>query len=113
MCSSDLRLRAIAMTTQQRARSMPDVPTFIESGLAGYEVNGWYGLFTTANTPTAIVEKLNVTLRQILTDTDTRAQFARNGLEPSPLSTAEFSKLLKSEIVKWAKVIKAAGIQPE
>lgn len=107
------RLRAIAITTQQRASAMPDVPTFIESGLAGYEVNGWYGLFTTANTPTAIVEKLNVTLRQILTDTDTRAQFARNGLEPSPLSTAEFSKLLKSEIVKWAKVIKAAGIQPE
>ena len=107
------RLRAIAMTTRQRASAMPDVPTFIESGLAGYEVNGWYGLFTTANTPTAIVQKLNVTLRQILTDTDTRAQFARNGLEPSPLSTTEFSKLLLSEIIKWAKVIKSAGIQPE
>lgn len=107
------RVRAIGMTTLKRASAMPDVPTFIESGLKGYEVNGWYGLFTTAKTPAAIVDKLNTNLRQILGEADTRAQFTRNGLDPAPDSADEFGKLLKTEIAKWAKVVKAAGIKPE
>jgi tripartite-type tricarboxylate transporter receptor subunit TctC len=107
------RLRAVGMTTTQRAAAMPDVPTFIESGLAGYEVNGWYGLLTTGKTPQPIIEQLNRTLRQILTDADTRAQFLKNGLDPAPTSADEFTKLLRTEIVKWAKVVKAAGIKAE
>lgn len=107
------RVRAIGMTTLKRASAMPDVPTFIESGLKGYEVNGWYGLFTTAKTPAAIVDKLNTNLRQILGEADARAQFTRNGLDPAPGSADEFGKLLKTEIAKWAKVVKAAGIKPE
>ena len=107
------RLRAVGMSTTQRAAAMPDVPTFIESGLAGYEVNGWYGVFTTGKTPRAIVERLNSALRQILTDADTRAQFLKNGLDPTPTSADEFAKLLRSEIIKWAKVVKAAHIKPE
>ena len=107
------RLRAVGMSTTQRAAAMPDVPTFIESGLAGYDVNGWYGVLTTAKTPRAIIERLNATLRQILTDADTRAQFLKNGLEPTPGSADEFTKLLRAEIVKWAKVVKLAGIKPE
>ena len=107
------RLRAVGMSTTQRAAAMPDVPTFIESGLAGYEVNGWYGVFTTGKTPRAIVERLNSALRQILTDADTRAQFLKNGLDPTPTSADEFAKLLRSEIIKWAKVVKAANIKPE
>ena len=107
------RLRAVGMTTTRRAAAMPEVPTFIESGLAGYEVNGWYGLFTTGSTPRAIVDRLNSTLRQILTDADTRAQFLKNGLDPAPTTAGEFAKLLGSEILKWAKVVKAAGIKPE
>ena len=107
------RLRAVGMSTTQRAAAMPDVPTFLESGLAGYEVNGWYGLLTTAKTPRAIVERLSGTLRKILTDADTRAQFLKNGLDPTPASADEFSNLLRAEIVKWAKVVKAANIKPE
>jgi tripartite-type tricarboxylate transporter receptor subunit TctC len=107
------RVRAVGMSTTQRASAMPDVPTFIESGLAGYEVNGWYGLLTTGKTPLTIIERLNSTLRQILTDTDTRAQFLKNGLDPTPTSVDAFHKLLQTEIVKWAKVVKAAGIKPE
>lgn len=107
------RLRAVGMSTTQRAAAMPDVPTFIESGLAGYEVNGWYGVFTTGKTPRAIVERLNSALRQILTDADTRAQFLKNGLDPTPTSADEFAKLLRTEIIKWAKVVKAANIKPE
>lgn len=107
------RLRAVGMSTTQRAAAMPDVPTFLESGLAGYEVNGWYGLLTTAKTPRAIVERLSSTLRKILTDADTRAQFLKNGLDPTSASADEFSNLLRAEIVKWAKVVKAANIKPE
>ena len=107
------RLRAVGMSTAKRAGAMPEVPTFIESGLAGYEVNGWYGLLTTGNTRRAIIEKLNTTLRQILNEADTRAQFLKNGLDPAPGTADEFAKLLHAEIVKWAKVVKAAGIKPE
>jgi tripartite-type tricarboxylate transporter receptor subunit TctC len=107
------RLRAVGMTTAQRAAAMPDVPTFIESGLAGYEVNGWYGLLTTGKTPRAIVERLSTTLRQILNDAETRAQFLKNGLDPAPGTADEFAKLIAAEIVKWAKVVTAAGIKPE
>jgi tripartite-type tricarboxylate transporter receptor subunit TctC len=107
------RLRAIGMSTNQRAAAMSEVPTFIESGLAGYEVNGWYGLLTAGKTPRPIVERLNSTLRQILNDADTRAQFLKNGLDPLTGTADEFAKLLRTEIVKWAKVVKAANIQPE
>lgn len=107
------RVRAIGMSTTKRAAAMPDVPTFIESGLANYEVNGWYGLFTTSKTPQAIVMRLNHTLRQILTDNDTRSQFLKNGLDPTPTSAEVFAKLLRAEIGKWAKVVKAANIKPE
>jgi len=107
------RLRAVGLTTAQRSAAMPDVPTFIESGLAGYEVNGWYGLLTTGKTPRAIVERLSATLRQILNDPETRAQFVKNGLDPAPGSADEFARLLSAEIVKWASVVKAAGIKAE
>jgi len=107
------RLRAVGMSTVKRATAMPDVPTFIESGLAGYEVNGWYGLLTTGKTPRAIVDRISSTLRQILNDADTRAQFLKNGLDPAPGTADEFARLLRAEIGKWAKVVKAAGIKPE
>jgi tripartite-type tricarboxylate transporter receptor subunit TctC len=107
------RVRAVAMSTVKRAAAMPDVPTFIESGLAGYEVNGWYGLFITAKVPRPIVDKLNSTLQQILTDADTRAQFLKHGLDPAPGTADEFAKLLRTELVKWAKVVKTAGITSE
>ncbi|MEO8441879.1 MAG: tripartite tricarboxylate transporter substrate binding protein [Betaproteobacteria bacterium] len=107
------RLRAVGMTTAQRSSAMPDVPTFIESGLVGYEMNGWYGLLTTGKTPRAIVERLSATLRQILNDAETRAQFIKNGLDPLPGSADEFAHLLSAEIVKWASVVKAVGIKAE
>ncbi len=107
------RLRAVGMSTSQRATAMPDVPTFKESGLADYEVNGWYGVLTTGKTPRAVIERLSTTLRQILHEPDTRAQLLKNGLEPTPGTSDEFSRLLRTEIVKWAQVVKAAGIKPE
>jgi tripartite-type tricarboxylate transporter receptor subunit TctC len=107
------RLRAIAVTTVQRASAMPELPTFIESGLAGYEVNGWYGLLGPGKMPRAIVKRLNIELRQALADADTKRRFTAIGMDPAPGSPEEFAALIHSEIAKWAKVVRAAGIKPE
>jgi tripartite-type tricarboxylate transporter receptor subunit TctC len=107
------KVRAIAVTTLKRAPAMPDVPTFAESGLPGYEVNGWYGMLAPARTPRNTIAALNGALRQSLEDSDTRARFAANGLDPMPNSPDEFATLIRSEVAKWGKVIRAAGIKPE
>ena len=107
------KLRAIGVTTLARANAMPDVPTFAESGLAGFEVNGWYGMLAPSRTPRAIVASLNTALRQSLEEPDTRARFAASGLDPLPGSPEQFATLIRDEVAKWAKVVKAAGIKPE
>ena len=107
------KVRTIAVTTLKRAPAMPDVPTFAESGLPGYEVNGWYGMLAPARTPRNTIAALNGALRQSLEDGDTRARLATNGLDPMPNSPEEFAALIRSEIAKWGKVIRAAGIKPE
>lgn len=107
------RLRAIAVTTTHRSAAMPELPTFIESGLAGYEVNGWYGLLGPAKMPRAVVNRLNAELQNVLADADTRARFAANGMDPIPGTAAGFAGLIRSEIVKWEKVVRAAGISQE
>ena len=107
------KLRAVAVTTLARAAAMPDVPTFAESGLAGVEVNAWYGMLSPARTPRTTISALNATLRQSLEEPETRARFAANGLDPLPGTPEEFGALIRSEVAKWAKVVKAAGIKPE
>lgn len=107
------KVRAIAVTTAARNPAMPEVPTFMESGLANYEVNGWYGLLVPGKTPHGIVKRLNAELRQVLDDKDTRARFAVRGIEPEPGTPEEFAALIKSETAKWAKVVRAAGIKAE
>ena len=107
------RLRAIAVTTTHRSPALPDIPTFIESGLADYEVNGWYGLLGPAKMPRAIVARLNAELQKILADSDTQARYAANGMDPALGTVESFAALIHSEIAKWAKVVRAAGIKPE
>jgi len=107
------KLRAIAVTTTHRSPAMPDLPTFAESGLPGYEVNGWYGLLAPGKTPRAIVQRLNTELRHVLGDPETRERFAKQGMDPAPGTAQEFAALIHGEIAKWAKVVRAAGIKPE
>ncbi len=107
------KLRAVAVTTVKRSPAVPEVPTFIESGLAGYEVNGWYGLLAPGKTPRAIVNRLNAELRQLLGDPETRARYGTHGMDPAPGTAEEFATLIRSEIAKWAKVVRAARIKPE
>ena len=107
------KIRAIAVTTVKRSAAMPELPTFIESGLAGYEVNGWYGLLAPGKTPRTIVNRLSTELRQVLGDSETRGRFQAHGMDPAPGTAEEFAALIRSEIAKWAKVVRAAGIKPE
>ena len=107
------RLRPIGVTTRTRAQELPDVPTFIESGFPDYEVNAWYGMLTTGRTPRPRVDQLGAAMQQVLADAQTREQMLRNGLTPEPSSPAAFAELIRRDTIKWAKVVKAAGIQPE
>ena len=107
------KLRSIAVTTLKRSAALPDVPTFVESGLPGYEVNGWYGMLAPGRTPRAIVSELNSALRQVLDDADTRARFASHGMDPAPGTVDGFRALIRAEITKWGQVVRTAGIKPE
>jgi tripartite-type tricarboxylate transporter receptor subunit TctC len=106
------KLRPVAVTTSHRSQALPELPTIAESGVPGYEAATWYGLLAPAGTPRAIVDRLHAEIVKILA-TDTRQRLAAQGFEPAGTTPAEFAGYIKSEIVKWRKVIKDAGIRPE
>ena len=107
------RLRPIAVTTLKRSQYLPEIPTFIESGYPGFEVNAWYGMLTTGKTQRPIVDRLNAELRHVLGDPNTRQLFNKHGLDPQLTTADEFKALVASEIGRWAKVARQAGIKPE
>ena len=107
------RLRLLAVTTGKRFAMFPDTPTVIESGVANYESSGWYGMLVTGGTPQPILAKLHRETTAILRSAAIREQFGNQGLEPVPTSPEAFGKMLRADIAKWAKVIKASGAKPE
>jgi len=106
------RLRAIAIGSLKRFSALPDVPTFDESGLKGYEATTWFGLMAPIKTPRDIVARLNVEVDKILKSPDLQTRFINDGLEPIGGTQQEFDKFIRDEIAKYAKVIKTAGIKP-
>ena len=107
------RLRAIAVTTLTRSPALPEVPTFVESGFPGFEVNGWYGLLGPAKMPAVLVSRLNAELQKVLASSETQTRFAANGMEPAGGTAAAFDERIRNEMTKWAQVVHAAGIKPE
>jgi tripartite-type tricarboxylate transporter receptor subunit TctC len=107
------RVRALAVTTAKRMPLMLDVPTIAESGVAGYESSSWAGLLAPAGTPAAIITRLNTDIRQVLLGAETRELIARDGGEAVGGTPEEFGALIRSEIDKWSKVIKAYGIKDD
>ena len=107
------RLRAVAISTLKRSPALPGVPTFDESGVKGYESTNWYGLLAAAKTPKDTVARLNGAVDTVLKMPDMRERFNRDVLEVIGGSPESFSAFLKEEIDKYAKVIKAAGIEKE
>lgn len=109
----DGKLRALAVTSLNRSPVTPDVPTMDESGIRGYEATLWAGLVAPAGTPATIVRKLNSETVKALALRDVRAKFADLGMEVIGNSPDEFAIVIKSEIPKWAKLIRESGIRSD
>ncbi len=107
------RLRALAITDRKRSPLLPEMPTLDESGLKGYEIVGWNGLFVPAGTPPAIVNKLHAAVVKALALPDVRERLATMGADGIGNTPQQFTAFIKSEIAKWAKVVKDAGIRIE
>ena len=107
------RLRPLAVGTPRRSPSLPDVPSVAESGYPGFDASLWLGFFAPKGTPAPILKRLQTELTGIAQSPDMKEQFERNGAEALTTTPAELTKLLKAEIDKYSKVIKAAGIKLE
>ena len=101
------------MTVPRRARLLPDVPTLPEAGLPDFEITSWFGLLAPAVTPTAIIARLNAETVKVLNRTDVNATLIAQGLEVAPGSPEQFAAHIKSEIARFTKIAKAAGIKAE
>ena len=107
------KFRALATTGAKRAAELPDVPTMAESGLKGYEIVSWQAIFAPAGTPKPIVDKLSTEIGKIIHQPDVRARLASMGVEPSGAGPTELGNFQKSEVTKWANLIKVANIHLE
>jgi tripartite-type tricarboxylate transporter receptor subunit TctC len=103
------KLRAIAVTSARRSKMLPEVPTVSETGLPGFDVSSWFGLFGPAGLPKDIVAKVNADVANAVAAADTRERLAALGAESMNRSPEEFGRFVREEIAKWAKVVKASG----
>jgi tripartite-type tricarboxylate transporter receptor subunit TctC len=107
------KLRALAVTTPKRSSMAPEVPTVAESGVPGYDVTTWYGLLVPAGTSGEIIARLNGAVVNTLTNPAVKERFASTDLEPNYSTPEQFGAYIRSEVAKWAKVIKESGIKGE
>ena len=110
------KLQAIAVSSAQRAISLPDVPTFVESGVAGlndFEINSWVGLLAPVKTPKTIIDRLTTELNAVLNDPDTRDKLNVMGISAAPGSADSFGDEIKRDLARYGQVVKAAGIKAE
>ncbi|HJW53057.1 MAG TPA: tripartite tricarboxylate transporter substrate binding protein [Burkholderiaceae bacterium] len=103
------KLKALAVTTSQRAAGLPEVPTMAESGLQGFDVSTWFGVFAPAGTPAPVVAKLNETMTVALRTPELRERLGKMGADAAPLSSAQFAELVRAELSKYEKVVKFSG----
>jgi tripartite-type tricarboxylate transporter receptor subunit TctC len=103
------RLRPIAVTSAKRSSLLPELPTIAESALPGFDVTSWYGVFGPAKLSSDIVGRLNGEIRALIDAEDVRSKLAGVGAEVETNTPAEYAKLVRSEIDRWAKVVKASG----
>jgi tripartite-type tricarboxylate transporter receptor subunit TctC len=104
------RIRALAVTTAKRSVGLPDLPTVAESGVPGYDAGVWYGVLAPAGTPRDIVMKLNGEILRALKQPDLRQHLVTNGIDPIGTPPEDLGRYIKSEIGKWAKVVKDAHV---
>ena len=107
------KLHAVAVSSAQRAPSLPEVPTFIEAGLNDFDINSWVGLLAPAKTPRAIVDKLNTELNAVLNDPVVRERLVTLGISASPGGPERFGRDMARDLARYAAVVKAANIKAE
>jgi tripartite-type tricarboxylate transporter receptor subunit TctC len=105
-------VKPIAVSSLKRTPSLPDVPTFDELGLKGYESIGWYGVIAPAGTPPDIIKKLNMAFVETLKEPEVIERIRSVGAEPAPMAPEQFTAFIRDETTKWADVIRKAGIKP-
>jgi len=102
-------VRAIAVTTAQRSKLVPELPTMAEGGLAGFDISTWFGLMAPAGTPPDVVARWNAEIVKALNAPDVREKMLAQGAEPAPMTTQEFAAFIARERDKYAKIVKASG----
>jgi tripartite-type tricarboxylate transporter receptor subunit TctC len=109
----DGRVRALAITGNQRSAELPDVPTVAEAGIAGYAWSFWYGLLVSAKTPAPVVAQLHKDITGILRLPQVKKQLETMGVTVAASTPGEFQKLIESEVAKYARIAKTANIAPQ
>ena len=107
------RLRALGVTSARRAGGAPEIPTIAEAGVPGYEAVQWFGILAPAGTPRAVIERVHREAVRVLQNAEVKQRLQADGADPVASTPEEFAAFLRAETVKWAKVVKAVGIQPE
>ncbi|MBC7782061.1 MAG: tripartite tricarboxylate transporter substrate binding protein [Proteobacteria bacterium] len=107
------KLRALAVTGAQRAAVAPELPTMAEAGVAGYAVDGWYGILMPGQTPTTIISRFAANLHRVLQDSEVKQRLAAQGIDTTLSTPEQLRKVIAAELVQWAKVVRDAGVQPE
>ncbi len=105
------KLRALAVSTAQRSKVAPDIPTLAESGVAGFDATAWFGLFAPAGTPRDLVQRLSREVAEAVKDPGVSEKLLKLGAEPVGDSPESFDKFFRAELAKWAKVVRQAGIR--
>jgi tripartite-type tricarboxylate transporter receptor subunit TctC len=103
------KVRAIAVTTAQRSKLAPDLPTMAEAGMPGFDISTWFGLLAPAGTPPDVIAKWNADVVKVLNSPDVREKMLAQGAEPSPQTPAEFASFIAREREKYARIVKASG----
>ena len=105
------KVKALGVSTKQRIPALPDVPTISEAGLSGYEASGYFGLVGPPQMPAALVNKLNAALVKIVREPAMSKYLSEQGADPITSTPSEYAALIRDEVEKWGKVVKATGAQ--
>ena len=107
------RLKALGVTSARRSSSLPEVATIAESGVRGFDVSPWFGVLAPTRTPPVLVNRLNSEILKVLQAPTVRERLIRDGVDPVGNTPQEFTAFIRSELAKWSKVVKAAGVKVE
>lgn len=107
------KLHAVAVSSRQRASSLPKVPTFMEAGVPDFEASSWVGLMAPKRTPQAVIDRLNAALNDVLADAQAREKLAVMGITPTPGTPAQFGAAVQADLERYGGVVRAAGLKPQ